>query len=95
MDRSKTFYCSSKFLWPREIISSKFIDNLGTRPKKGSPALHYSIEAENEWNYPSTPSPSHMSSRSAQENFTFNFTVSNHKFKILNKLYVHLYIIGL
>ena len=30
---------SSKFLWARERISSKFIDSLGTRPHKGSPAL--------------------------------------------------------
>jgi hypothetical protein len=95
MDRSKTFYCTSKFPWPREIISSKFIHNLGTRPQKGSPALHYSTEVENKWNYPSTASPSHTPSRNAQGNFTFTFTVSNHKFKILNKLNVYRYNIGL
>jgi len=58
MVRSKTLYCSSRFPWRREIISSKFIDNLDTRPQKGSPALHYSIEVENKWNYPSTHTPS-------------------------------------
>ena len=57
MVRSKTLYCSSRFPWPREIISSKFIDNLDMRPQKVSPALHYSIEVENKWNYPSTHTP--------------------------------------
>lgn len=66
-----------------------------TRPQKGPPALHYSIEVENEWNYPSTPSPSGMPSRSAQGNVTYIINLSNHKFEILNKLYVHCYNIGL
>jgi len=38
MDDAKTLFFSSKFPWARKIISSKFIDNLGTRPRKGSPA---------------------------------------------------------
>ena len=75
--------------------SSKFIDNLDTRPQKGSQALQYSIEAQNEWNYPSTPSPSRMRARNAQGNFTFTITLSNHKFKILNKFYVRSYNIDL
>jgi hypothetical protein len=33
MEGSKTLFCSSKFPWIREIISSKFIDVLGTRPQ--------------------------------------------------------------
>ena len=37
MENSKT--CSSKSPWAREGISSKFIDNLGTRPQNGLPAL--------------------------------------------------------
>jgi len=44
MEGSKTLFCSSKFPWARERISStKFIDNLGTRPKKGSPDLTYNV----------------------------------------------------
>ena len=39
MDGSKTLFCSSKFPWEREMISSKFVDNLSTRSQKGSPAL--------------------------------------------------------
>jgi len=42
MEASKTLFCSSKKKkpWARERISSKFTDNLGTRPPKVSPALH-------------------------------------------------------
>jgi hypothetical protein len=36
MEQSKTLICSSEFLWTRKRISSKFIENLGTRPKKDS-----------------------------------------------------------
>jgi hypothetical protein len=93
MVRPRDLYCPSRFLWPREIISSKFIDNLGARPQKGSPALHYSIEVKNEWNYPFTH-PSRMPVWSAQGNFTLNFTLSN-QFKFFNKLHVHRYNIGL
>ena len=39
MDDRKTLFCSSKFLWEGERISSKFTDNLGMRPQKGSPTL--------------------------------------------------------
>jgi hypothetical protein len=41
MYSSKTLLCSSKFPWARKRISSQFINNLGTRPQKGSPALFY------------------------------------------------------
>ena len=41
--RLKTLLCSSKFPWARERISSKCIDNLGTLPLTGSPALTYAI----------------------------------------------------
>ena len=34
MDERKTLFCSWKFLWEGESISSKFTDNLGTRPQK-------------------------------------------------------------
>jgi hypothetical protein len=38
MTDSKTLFCSSKFPWVRERISSKCIDNLGTCSQKtGSP----------------------------------------------------------
>jgi hypothetical protein len=39
MEDSKTLFWSSKFPWVRERISSKCIDNLGTCPQTGSPAL--------------------------------------------------------
>jgi len=39
MEDSKTLLCSSKFPWAHKRIVSKFIDNLGTCPQKGSPAL--------------------------------------------------------
>jgi len=39
MEDSKTSNCSSKSPWARERISSKSIDNLGTRSQKGLPAL--------------------------------------------------------
>jgi hypothetical protein len=35
----KTLFWSSIFPWARERISSKFLDNLVTRPPKGSPNL--------------------------------------------------------
>ena len=46
MEDSKTLFCSSKFPWAREIISSKFMENLGTGRQKRltSPALrHYPV----------------------------------------------------
>jgi len=39
MEGSKTIFFSSKSPRTRERISSKFIDSLGTRSQKGSPAL--------------------------------------------------------
>jgi len=39
MECSITLFWSSKFPWARERISLKFIDNLGMRPQKSSPAL--------------------------------------------------------
>jgi hypothetical protein len=39
MEGSKTLILLFKITWARERISLKFIDNLGTRPHKGSPAL--------------------------------------------------------
>jgi hypothetical protein len=41
MDDSNTLFSSLKFPLTRERIYLKFIDNLGTRPQIGSPALHY------------------------------------------------------
>jgi hypothetical protein len=43
MEGPKTLFCFSKFVWARERIPSKFIDNLGTCPQKGSPALVYKV----------------------------------------------------
>jgi hypothetical protein len=34
IEDSKTLFCSSKFQWAGERISSKFIGNVGTRPQK-------------------------------------------------------------
>ena len=45
MEGSKTLNWSSKFPWAHKCISSNFIDNLGKRPRKGSPALDYAIQA--------------------------------------------------
>jgi hypothetical protein len=39
MEESKASFCALKFPWAREWISPKFIDNLGTHPQKGFPAL--------------------------------------------------------
>jgi len=39
MKDPKTLLCSSKFPWARERTYSKFVDNLGKRPQKGSPVL--------------------------------------------------------
>ena len=39
MEDSKTLVCSPKFLCASELISSKFTDNLGTRPRNSSPDL--------------------------------------------------------
>jgi len=45
MEDSGSLFCSSKFPWARERISSKSINNLGSCPQNGSPAqlqwLHY------------------------------------------------------
>ena len=39
MEDSKALFCSSKFPWASKRISLKSVDNLGTHPQKGSPAL--------------------------------------------------------
>jgi hypothetical protein len=41
MEDSKTVLCSFRFPWARERISSKCIENLGTRSQKDSTALLY------------------------------------------------------
>jgi len=41
MEDSKTLFCFSKFPWMRDTISSKLIENFGTRPQNLSPALPY------------------------------------------------------
>jgi hypothetical protein len=46
MEGSKNLFCSSTFLRAREWISSKFTDNLGSRPQKVSPALTYTVPTE-------------------------------------------------
>ena len=43
MEDSKTLFCPSKFPGARERISSKFVENLDTRPPTSSPALPYNI----------------------------------------------------
>jgi hypothetical protein len=43
MQGPETLFCFSKFPRARERIPSKFIDNLGTRPQKVSPALVYKV----------------------------------------------------
>jgi len=43
VEDSKTLFCPSKFPWARGRIYSKFVDNLGTRPQKGSPALRQGL----------------------------------------------------
>jgi hypothetical protein len=48
MEVSETLCGSSKFPWSRERIPSKFIDSLGTRAHKSSPALLYRQLEENE-----------------------------------------------
>jgi hypothetical protein len=40
---SKTLFCSSKFPRSRESIYLIFIDDLGTRPENGSPALTFDM----------------------------------------------------
>jgi hypothetical protein len=49
----ETLFWFSKFLWARERISAKFVENLGTRPRKGSPAL-ISEEGERKYGYGSS-----------------------------------------
>jgi len=39
MEDSKTLFCSSKFPWAREKISSTCVDSSGTSPRKGSAAV--------------------------------------------------------
>ena len=48
MEDSKTLFCVSKFPWARGSISSKFINNLGTRPQKrfACPALRKEYKSE-------------------------------------------------
>ena len=43
MEGSKTLFYSLELPWARERISSKFIDNLGTCPQEGSPALQCTV----------------------------------------------------
>lgn len=43
MEGHKTLFLYSKFASARERIPSKFTDNSGTRPQKGSPALVYKV----------------------------------------------------
>ena len=43
MEGSKMLYYSLEFPWAREWISSTIIDNLGTCPQEGSPALQYTV----------------------------------------------------
>jgi len=44
MDDSKTLFCSLKYPRARKSISLKLIDNLGMRPQKGLPPLHYTTK---------------------------------------------------
>jgi hypothetical protein len=39
MEDTNTLFCSSKLPGALASISSKFFNNLGTRPQQGSPAL--------------------------------------------------------
>ena len=41
MEDSKPLFFSLKIQWVRERVPSKFVDSLGMRPQKGSPALFY------------------------------------------------------
>jgi hypothetical protein len=43
MEDSKTLFYSLEFPRARERTSSKFIDNLGTCPQEGLPALQYTV----------------------------------------------------
>lgn len=43
MEDFKTLLWSSKFVWARERMFSKFIDSLGTLPKKDLPPLLYGV----------------------------------------------------
>jgi len=45
MQGSMTLYWPSNFPWAHKCISSNFMDNLGKRPQKVSPALGYAIAA--------------------------------------------------
>jgi len=72
MEGSSTIFCSSKFPWIREIISSKFIDILGTRLQKYSPALVWSFFSPRKYSRPRhtevpstlTPTPCHFTTPS-------------------------------
>jgi hypothetical protein len=72
MEGSNTLFCSSKFPWVRERISSRFIDILDTRPQTYSPALVWSYFSprKNKWprhtEVPSkwTPTPRHCTTPS-------------------------------
>ena len=46
MEESKALFCSSKFPWARESISSKFIDNLGSRTQKSFAITELGYELE-------------------------------------------------
>jgi hypothetical protein len=44
MEDSNTLFCCTEYSRERERISWKCIENLGTRPKKFSPALVFSFQ---------------------------------------------------
>jgi hypothetical protein len=51
MEQSEFLFCSSEF--PHKIISSKFIENLSTRPKKVSPEHNLKLQNTYKSFYPS------------------------------------------
>jgi len=53
MEQSKTLFCSSDFPWGRKRISSKFIENLGTRPKNVSAEHNLKLHKIKKSFYPS------------------------------------------
>jgi hypothetical protein len=53
MEKFNTLFCSSEFPWARKGISSKFIENLGTRPIKGPAEHNLKFQKINKSFYPS------------------------------------------
>jgi len=51
MEQSEILFCSSEFR--NKIIYSKFIENLGTRPQKGSPEHNLKLKNTYKSFYPS------------------------------------------